>query len=34
MVMNRGRKAGDPTLIAPAPYDTADIVITTEGAEA
>ena len=34
MVMNRGRKAGDATLIAPTPYDTADIVITTEGAEA
>jgi cytochrome c oxidase cbb3-type subunit 1 len=34
MVMNRGRRAGDPTLIAPTPYDTADIVITTEGAEA
>jgi len=35
MVMNRGRKAGTPTLIhQPAPYDQAELVITTEGAEA
>jgi hypothetical protein len=35
MVMNRGRKAGTPTLIhQPTPYETAELVITTEGAEA
>jgi cytochrome c oxidase cbb3-type subunit 1 len=35
MVCNRGRKAGAPTLIhQPAPYDQAELVITTEGAEA
>jgi hypothetical protein len=35
MVCNRGRKAGPPTLIhQPAPYDQAELVITTEGAEA
>lgn len=35
MVMNRGRKAGIPTLIyQPAPFDQAELVITTEGAEA
>ncbi len=35
MVCNRGRKAGVPTLIhQPAPYDQAELVITTEGAEA
>ncbi len=35
MVSNRGRKAGVPTLIhPPTPYDTAEIMITTEGAEA
>ena len=39
MVCNRGRKAGVATLIhqpqpAPAPYDQAELVITTEGAEA
>jgi len=35
MVANAGRKAGGPTLIHPhAPYDEAELVITTEGAEA
>lgn len=35
MVGNRGRKAGTATLIhQPAPYDRAELVITTEGAEA
>ena len=35
MVCNRGRKAGSATLIhQPAPYDQAELVITTEGAEA
>lgn len=35
MVANRGRKAGVPTLIhQTAPYDQAELVITTEGAEA
>ncbi|MES2709551.1 MAG: cbb3-type cytochrome c oxidase subunit I [Verrucomicrobiota bacterium] len=35
MVMNRGRKAGTPTLIhQPAPADQAEPVIITEGAEA
>ena len=35
MVANAGRKAGAPTLIYPhAPYDEAELVITTEGAEA
>ncbi len=35
MVCNRGRKAGEATLIhQPAPYDQAELVITTERAEA
>ncbi len=35
MVSNRGRKAGTPTLIHnQSPYDAAEIMITTEGAEA
>jgi cytochrome c oxidase cbb3-type subunit 1 len=35
MVANGGRKAGTPTLIhSHAPYDEAELVITTEGAEA
>ena len=37
MVANRGRKAGMATMIhqhQPAPYDQAELVITTEGAEA
>ena len=35
MVMNRGRKGGQPTLIhQQTPYETAELVITTEGAEA
>jgi cytochrome c oxidase cbb3-type subunit I len=35
MVSNCGRKAGAPTLIHPhTPYDEAELVITTEGAEA
>ena len=37
MVLNRGLKAGKPTMIhhhEPAPFDQAELVITTEGAEA
>lgn len=35
MVMNRGRAAGRPTMIhSVAPFDQAELVITTEGAEA